>query len=106
MADVSGTASSTSSVSSTIFTSLDVGSGLDSPKLALDLTNAEKLPRQKLINADIKASEVAVSGYALISAQVNLLQTAFEALNDSDEIATGIGTSSDSTKVGLTNVTG
>jgi flagellar capping protein FliD len=106
MADVSGTASSTSSVSSTIFTSLDVGSGLDSPKLALDLTNAEKLPRQKLINADIKASEVAVSGYALISAQVSLLQTAFEALNDSDEIATGIGTSSDSTKVGLTSVTG
>ena len=53
MADVNSTASSGSNISSTIFTALDVGSGMDSPKLALDLTNAEKLPKQNAINADI-----------------------------------------------------
>ena len=74
MAEVSSTAATGSSISSTIFTSLDVGSGLDSPKLALDLTNAEKLPRQNAINADIKASEAAVSGYALVSSQVKSYQ--------------------------------
>ncbi|MEJ6773568.1 MAG: hypothetical protein QNK52_04880, partial [Porticoccaceae bacterium] len=95
MSDVSSTASSGSNISSTIFTALDVGSGMDSPKLALDLTNAEKLPKQNAINADIKASEAAVSGYALVSAKVKQLQTAFEAINDADELSTGTGSSSD-----------
>jgi len=106
MADVSSTAATGSSISSTIFTALDVGSGLDSPKLALDLTNAEKLPRQNAINADIKASEAAVSGYALVSADVKSLQTAFEALNDADELAKGTGTTTDSTKLSFSSVTG
>ena len=106
MAEVSSTAATGSSISSTIFTSLDVGSGLDSPKLALDLTNAEKLPRQNAINADIEASEAAVSGYALVSSQVKLLQNVFETLNDADELSTGTGTSSDSTKLGFSSVTG
>ena len=106
MADVSTTAATGSSISSTIFTALDVGSGLDSPKLALDLTNAEKLPRQNAINADIKASEAAVSGYALVSADVKSLQTAFEALNDADELAKGTGTTTDSTKLSFSSVTG
>jgi flagellar hook-associated protein 2 len=106
MAEVSSTAATGSSISSTIFTSLDVGSGLDSPKLALDLTNAEKLPRQNAINADIKASEAAVSGYALVSSQVKLLQNVFETLNDADELSTGTGASSDSTKLGFSSVTG
>ncbi|MDG1312262.1 MAG: flagellar filament capping protein FliD [Porticoccaceae bacterium] len=106
MTDVSSTAATGSSISSTIFTSLDVGSGLDSPKLALDLTNAEKMPRQNAINADIKASEAAVSGYALVSADVKLLQTAFEALNDADELTKGTGTTTDSTKVSFSSVTG
>jgi len=106
MSDVSSTATTGSSISSTIFTALDVGSGLDSPKLALDLTNAEKLPRQNAINADIEASEAAVSGYALVSSQVKLLQTVFETLNDADELSTGTGTSSDSTKLGFSSVSG
>jgi flagellar hook-associated protein 2 len=106
MADVSSTATTGSSISSAIFTALDVGSGLDSPKLALDLTNAEKLPRQNAIKADIIASEASVSGYALVSASVQSLQTAFEALNDADELSTGTGATTDSTKVSLSAVTG
>lgn len=106
MSDVSSTASSGSNISSTIFTALDVGSGMDSPKLALDLTNAEKLPKQNAINADIKASEAAVSGYALVSAKVKQLQTAFEAINDADELSTGTGSSSDSTKLSFSSVSG
>ena len=106
MADVSSSASVGNSISSTIFTSLDVGSGMDSPKLALDLTNAEKLPKQKAINADIEASEAAVSGYALVSAKIKQLQTAFEALNDADELSTGSGSSSDSSKLSFSSVSG
>ena len=106
MADISSTATTGSSISSAIFTALDVGSGLDSPKLALDLTNAEKLPRQNAIKADIIASEASVSGYALVSASVQSLQTAFEALNDADELSTGTGATTDSTKVSLSAVTG
>jgi flagellar hook-associated protein 2 len=106
MADVSSSASVGNSISSTIFTSLDVGSGMDSPKLALDLTNAEKLPKQKAINADIEASEAAVSGYALVSAKIKQLQTAFESLNDADELSTGSGSSSDSSKLSFSSVSG
>jgi|TARA_B110000977_G_scaffold125751_1_gene160933 flagellar hook-associated protein 2 len=106
MADVTSAASVGTSISATIFESLDVGSGMNSPKLALDLTNAEKMPRQNAINADIEASEVSVSGFALLSSKVSELQTAFEALNDSDELSTATGTSSDSTKMSLSSVTG
>jgi len=106
MADVSSIATTGSSVSSTIFKALDVGSGMDSPKLALDLTNAEKLPRQNAINKDIEAGQVSVSGFALLSSKVSELQTAFEALNDTDELSTSTGTTSDSTKMTLSSVTG
>lgn len=106
MADVSSSASVGNSISSTIFTSLDVGSGMDSPKLALDLTNAEKLPKQNAINADIEASEAAVSGYALVSAKIKQLQTAFESLNDADELSTGSGSSTDNTKLSFSSVSG
>ena len=37
---------------------------------------------------------------------MNLLKTAFEAINDADELATSNGTSSDSTKVSFSSVAG
>ena len=94
MTEVSSTAATGSSISSTIFTSLDVGSGLDSPKLALDLTNAEKAARQNAINADIKASEASRIGLCFEShLRVKLLTNCFEAINDADELPlTGTGT--------------
>lgn len=106
MADVSSNASIGNSISSTVFTALDIGSGMDSSKLALDLTNAEKAPKERSINADIEASEASVSGYALVSAKIKQLQTTFEYLNDADELSTGSGSSSDSTKLSFSSVTG
>ena len=106
MADVSSNASIGNSISSTVFTALDIGSGMDSSKLALDLTNAEKVPKERSINADIEASEASVSGYALVSAKIKQLQTTFEYLNDADELSTGSGSSSDSTKLSFSSVTG
>ena len=62
-----------SSVSSQVLTTLGVGSGLDVFKLAQDLTDVEKVPKQQKIERDITATEASISGYGLVSYQVGLL---------------------------------
>lgn len=98
--------SDASSVSSQILTTLGVGSGLDVFKLAQDLTDVEKVPKQKQINSNIEAAEASISGYGLVAYQVGLLQTAFEKLNDADELATSTGSSSDTSAINLTALDG
>ena len=95
-----------SNVASTVLTTLDVGSGIDIVKLSEDLTNAEKEPKQNAIQSDIDATEASISAYALVSFQVDALKSAFEKLNDANEIATSTGTTSDATKMSLSNVQG
>ena len=95
-----------SSVSSQVLTTLGVGSGLDVFKLAQDLTDVEKVPKQEAIQNSIDATEASISGYGLVSYQVGLLQQAFENLNDSDELATSTGTSSDTSAISLTSIDG
>ena len=95
-----------SNVASTVLTTLDVGSGIDIVKLSEDLTNAEKEPKQNAIQSDIDATEASISAYALVSFQVDALKSAFEKLNDANEIATSTGTTSDATKITLSNVQG
>ena len=95
-----------SSVASSVLTTLGVGSGLDVFKLAQDLTDVEKVPKQKSIDGDIAATEASISGYGLVANQVGLLKTAFEKLNDADELSTSTGTSSDTTAISLTSVIG
>ncbi|MGB2380576.1 MAG: flagellar cap protein FliD N-terminal domain-containing protein, partial [Porticoccaceae bacterium] len=95
-----------SSVSSQVLTTLGVGSGLDVFKLAQDLTDVEKVPKQEAIQDSIDATEASISGYGLVTYQVGLLQRAFENLNDSDELATSTGTSSDTSAISLTSVDG
>ncbi|MBT4832841.1 MAG: hypothetical protein HON72_05605, partial [Porticoccaceae bacterium] len=95
-----------SSVSSQVLTTLGVGSGLDVFKLAKDLTDVEKVPKQEAIQNSIDATEASISGYGLVSYQVGLLQQAFENLNDSDELATSTGTSSDTSAISLTSIDG
>ena len=77
-------------VASTVLTTLDVGSGIDIVKLSEDLTNAEKEPKQEKIQGDIDATEASISAYALVKFQVNALKSAFENLNDANEIATRV----------------
>ncbi|MFT5074200.1 MAG: flagellar hook-associated protein 2, partial [Patiriisocius sp.] len=64
-----------SSVASSVLTTLGVGSGLDVFKLAQDLTDVEKVPKQKSIDGDIAATEASISGYGLVANQVGLLKT-------------------------------
>ena len=94
------------SVASTVLTSLDIGSGLDIAKLSQDLTDAEKVPKQEVIQGDIDATEASISTYGLVKFQVDALKTAFEKLNDANELATSAGTSSDVTKLTVSSVAG
>ena len=77
-----------SSVANTVLTTLDIGSGIDSTKLAQDLTDAIKIPQQNAIQGKIDASEASISAYGLCKFQVELLKGSFEKLNDANELAT------------------
>tara|TARA_B110001450_G_scaffold173250_1_gene161648 strand:- start:1037 stop:3085 length:2049 start_codon:yes stop_codon:yes gene_type:complete len=95
-----------SNVTNTVLTALDIGSGIDSTKLARDLTNAISIPQQATIQGKIDSSEAAISAYSLVKFQLDTLKGSFEKLNDADELATSKGTSSDSTKLTVLSVLG
>ena len=95
-----------SNVTNTVLTTLDIGSGIDSAKLARDLTDAVQLPQQNKIQAQIDASEASISAYGLVKYQIDTLKTSFEKLNDSNELATSTGNSSDLAKMTLSSVSG
>tara|TARA_B110000902_G_scaffold54195_1_gene62958 strand:+ start:4157 stop:5587 length:1431 start_codon:yes stop_codon:yes gene_type:complete len=95
----------TESVTAQIMTTLGAGSGLDITKLATDLTAVEKAPQEAKIAEAVTETEAKISAYGLISYQVSLLQSAFEALNDADELATNSASSSD-TAVSISSITG
>lgn len=98
--------SEVSNVGSKVLNTLDVGSGLDVAQLARDLTDAEGTPKTESLNKEIAASEASVSAYGLVKFQVSVLQSAFEQLNDADELATSTGASSASNKVAFSSVSG
>ena len=106
MTEVSSTSATGSTIGSSVLTALDIGSGLDSSKLAFDLSNAEKVPKEASLNRQISESETSVSGYALLSYQVDLLKANFEALNDADELATATGSSTNSSAVSFSSLSG
>ncbi|MDO7635429.1 MAG: hypothetical protein MUQ60_05905, partial [Porticoccaceae bacterium] len=81
------TTSSSSSISTQILTTLGAGSGIDVVALAKNLTDVTKVPQQEAIQEKITASEASVSGYALIAYQLGVVKTAFEQLNDADELS-------------------
>lgn len=95
-----------SNVANTVLTTLDIGSGIDSTKLARDLTDAVQLPQQNKIQAQIDASEASISAYGLVKYQIDTLRSSFEKLNDANELATSTGTSSDNSKISLSSVAG
>ena len=95
-----------SSVTNTVLTTLDIGSGIDSTKLARDLTDAIQVPAQNNIQGKIDGSEAAISAYGLVKFQVNTLKSSFELLNDANELATSSGSSSDATKMMVASTAG
>jgi len=93
-------------VSSQIMTTLGVGSGLDVFKLAQDLTDVEKIPKQEAIESGISATEASISGYGLLTYQIGLLQSTFEKLNDASELRENVGVSSNSGAIDFISVDG
>ncbi len=65
---------------------LGAGSGVDIKSLATSLVEAEKLPRQNLIQSKIDKSQAKISGYAAMLAAIDGLKASFESLNDTNEI--------------------
>lgn len=95
-----------SNVANTVLTTLDIGSGIDSTKLARDLTDAIKIPQQNAIQGKIDSSGTSISAYALVKFQLDSLKGSFEKLNDANELATSNGTSSDITKMTVSSLAG
>ena len=95
-----------SSVTNTVLTTLDIGSGIDSAKLARDLTDAVQLPQEQAIQQKIDYSEESISAYSLVKYQVDQLRGSFNKLNDLSELATSSGTSSDATKMTVSSSDG
>jgi flagellar hook-associated protein 2 len=86
---------STTAVSTQVMTALDAGSGVDVVALARNLTDAEKVPKTAIIQSAIDSAEAQVSGYGLVASQLSLLQTAFEGLNDTREVADSYSATTD-----------
>ena len=82
------------------------GSGIDIRKLARDLTDVEKAPRESKLNTNIEDSEAKISGLAVLKFNVQLLVDQFTLLNDASELATPKATSADTTKVSITSTDG
>jgi len=97
---------STENVASTVLLGMGKGSGIDIIKLAEDLTNVEKAPRESKLNANIEESEAKISGLAVLKYNVQLLIDQFNSLNDASELATPAATSSDTSKVSVTATDG
>ena len=104
--DSSATAtSSTSSIGSSILLTLGSGSGINVQELATNLTNAEKLPAQSILQGKIDKTEAKISGYGLISSQLGTLANAFEKINDANEIYSTAGISSNERAISFLSVT-
>ena len=97
---------STENVASTVLLGMGKGSGIDIIKLARDLTDVEKAPREEKLNTNIEESEAKISGLAVLKFNVQLLTDTFNGLNDAEELATPTATSSDATKVSVLSTNG
>ena len=74
-------------VSSNILTSLTNGSGIDIQKLARDLADVEKVPREERLLSSQSAEEAKISAFAVIKFNIEQLIDKFENLNDASELA-------------------
>jgi flagellar hook-associated protein 2 len=61
------------------------GSGVDTKSLAKSLVDAERAPKENLINKKIEKTEARISGYGAAMAILNNLKTAFQGLNDATD---------------------
>ena len=66
---------------------LGAGADIDSKSLVQSLVDAERFPKEQLINSKIDKSESTISAYGIVAASLESLQVAFEKLNDAKDYA-------------------
>jgi flagellar hook-associated protein 2 len=96
----------TTDVGSSVLLSMGNGSGIDILKLARDLTDAEQLPQQSRIETAQGKTEAAISSYAILKYNVELLKEQFNGLNDAQELATPVATSNNTSAVSVSATLG
>ena len=106
MADAASPASNRSTMASQILTTLGAGSGIDIHKMAQDLTDVERMPKEAQINESITETNAQISAYGLVTYQLGILKTAFEGINDASEMATSTSTSTNATAVNFSSLDG
>jgi len=62
-----------------------VGSGVDSKSLVESLVAAERAPTESRLNTKISQSETQISAYGTVLSALELLETAFDDLNDASD---------------------
>ena len=67
--------STNASISQEILTSLGGGSGIDIFKLARDLSDVEKEPKQLALETSISKTEASISAYSAISYQIGTIKS-------------------------------
>ena len=65
-----------------ILTSLNAGSGVDVVNLAQNLVDAEKVPRENLINAKIERNDNKISGLSAVMFMMDELKTNLSEIKD------------------------
>jgi flagellar capping protein FliD len=68
-----------------IVNTLGAGSGIDSKALAKSLVEAERAPRQGVIDSKIQKEEARITGHGAIKSLLTQLQTAIGKINDASE---------------------
>ena len=97
--------SDNASISQQILTSLGGGSGIDIFKLARDLADVEKEPKQLALESSIEKSEASISAYAAIAYQVGTIKS-FQTMDDADELTKSDGSSTNTAVAAFTSVSG
>ena len=94
-----------SKIGSSILLTLGAGSGINVEELAENLTNVEKLPAESALQRKIDKVDAKISGYGLISSQLDILASSFEKINDANEIYSTAGKSDNEKAVSFLSVT-
>jgi flagellar hook-associated protein 2 len=92
---------SSENAASSVISSLGGGSGIDFIKLARDLTDAEKAPRENRLKQAKEESEAKISAVAVLQYNVSLFINSLNGLNDAYEMSNPEVASSDITKVSI-----
>ena len=77
----------TTNIGSSILNSMTDGAGIDINELATQLTEAETLPRQRSIEANVEVTEAKISAYGMIRSSLESLKDAAAAFDDLSEVS-------------------